>query len=93
MPALPEWELKPHGTAAAARRHRRNGETVCEACRQAETLASAEFRERHPEYVAARKKASRDRYRTARAAGLSVADAKTAMASPARLQQVLAGAS
>ena len=29
-------ELKPCGTAAAARRHRRSGEPLCDACRQAE---------------------------------------------------------
>lgn len=29
-------ELKPCGTVAAARRHRRRGEPLCDACRQAE---------------------------------------------------------
>lgn len=32
-------ELAPHGTAAAARRHRRRGTPLCEPCRQAERAA------------------------------------------------------
>lgn len=38
MPGAP-WQphlLKPHGTAAACRRHYRRGEPPCEPCRQAE---------------------------------------------------------
>lgn len=38
---LVEKELKPCGTTAAARRHRRNKETVCDACRAAEAAARA----------------------------------------------------
>lgn len=39
-----ERELKPHGTLAAARRHRRHGEEVCDACRAAEREATAATR-------------------------------------------------
>lgn len=35
----PRGQLQPCGTAAAARRHRRNGEPMCDACR---TAAQAE---------------------------------------------------
>ncbi|MGH6656563.1 MAG: hypothetical protein ACRDVE_15330 [Actinocrinis sp.] len=32
----PDWQLRPHGTAAAARRHHRHGTPLCEPCRQHE---------------------------------------------------------
>ena len=93
MGARPDWELKPCGTPAAARRHRRNREIVCDGCRQAEALASAEFREQNPEYVAARAEEYRGRYRAARDAGLSSREAKSVALSAARFGQFLAGAS
>jgi hypothetical protein len=33
----PDWQLRPHGTAAAARRHYRRGTPVCDPCRQYES--------------------------------------------------------
>lgn len=39
-------DLKPCGTPAAARRHRRRGETVCDECRAAERAATATARTR-----------------------------------------------
>jgi hypothetical protein len=42
--------LKPCGTVAAYRRHFRNGETPCEACRAAENARQvARYRKRHPD--------------------------------------------
>ena len=43
MPAnpWPEWKLKPCGTPAAARRHWRKKEPLCEACKQAHRNESA----------------------------------------------------
>lgn len=93
MGALPDWELKPCGTPAAARRHRRNGQDVCPRCKQAEALASAEFRDSRPDYVAARTAAYRRRYRAARDAGLSSREAKFVACSAARFEQFLAATS
>ena len=37
-----EWhDVRPHGTEAAARRHRRRGQKPCEACLRAENAAHA----------------------------------------------------
>jgi hypothetical protein len=83
----PDWQLRPHGTAAAYKRHYRRGETPCETCRRAETLRVAEWRERTG-YDADR----RDRYRAARAAGLDNYDAQ-ALRSTRRFQQAMGGAS
>ena len=41
----PDWQLRPHGTAAAARRHYRRGERLCESCRQYEIRRHAGRRE------------------------------------------------
>jgi hypothetical protein len=37
-----EWQLAPHGTLAAYRRHYRRGTPVCEACRQAKARYNAD---------------------------------------------------
>lgn len=84
----PDWQLRPHG-----KRHYRRGEKPCEACRQAQALRTAQWREAHPEYEAARHAARAGRYRAAREAGLGSRRASYAMRSQARLEQVLAGAS
>lgn len=47
-----ETALKPHGTAAAYRRHYRHSEMPCEACRRAMALAAAEYRKRLAEAAA-----------------------------------------
>ena len=39
-------ELKPHGTAAAYKRHRRHGETPCDACLLAEAQRQHDLYER-----------------------------------------------
>lgn len=42
-----QWDrgrLKPHGTMAAVRRHRRRSERLCESCRQAEQRDAADRR-------------------------------------------------
>ena len=39
-------DVKPHGTTAAARRHYRHGEKLCESCRQAEQRRKADLRQR-----------------------------------------------
>lgn len=50
--------LKPHGTMAAVRRHRRNHEPLCDLCKQAELENKAERdNERRAKDVAARKAA------------------------------------
>ena len=41
----PDWQLRPHGTAAAARRHYRRGERLCESCRQYEIRRHAQRRQ------------------------------------------------
>jgi hypothetical protein len=48
----PDWQLRPHGTAAAARRHYRRGERPCESCRQYEARRNAGRRERVREEAA-----------------------------------------
>jgi len=53
-------ELQPCGSEAAARRHRRNGEPVCEDCARAENDA---HRDRLATADAARKQRARDRDR------------------------------
>ena len=40
--SLEDWQLQPHGTAAAARRHYRTKTPVCDLCKQHEHLRSAE---------------------------------------------------
>lgn len=44
MPRLEDWQLAPCGTEAAARRHRRRGEPVCQACLRAERVRRQERR-------------------------------------------------
>lgn len=39
--AAPDWQLAPHGTAAAARRHYRRNTPLCDACRQWESRRRA----------------------------------------------------
>lgn len=41
-----DWQLMPHGTTAAYRRHYRRGERPCGPCEQAYAIAAAERRER-----------------------------------------------
>jgi len=43
---LQDWQLRPHGTLAAYRRHQRLGTPLCEACRQAKTRDNADRRRR-----------------------------------------------
>lgn len=64
-----DWQLSPHGTRAAYRRHLRDGEHACEACLQAERRS---WHDRKDAHNAAR----RERYRRARQAGLSAREAK-----------------
>lgn len=84
----PDWQLRPHGTPAAYRRHYRRGERPCEACRRAEALRHADRGDRTGEYAA-----KRERYAAAREAGLGAAEASFASRVPGRLEQILAGAS
>lgn len=37
MSPRPDWQLRPHGTAAAARRHYRRRTPVCDSCKQYES--------------------------------------------------------
>jgi hypothetical protein len=69
---FPDWQLRPHGTAAAYRRHlRREGKPVrCPVCLEGEALRQQEWKDRTA-YNAAR----RQRYADAVAAGLSKAEA------------------
>lgn len=51
--------LKPHGTMAAVRRHRRYGESLCRPCQQAERRDSADRYDparRHAAYLAERQR-------------------------------------
>lgn len=59
-----DWQLRPHGTRAAYRRHLRRGERACESCLQAERRA-------WPGRSDAANARRRERYRQARAMGLS----------------------
>lgn len=61
-----EAGLKPHGTPAAYRRHRRRGEPACRACLDGEAERQREAKG-SPAYAARR----REKYADARAAGLS----------------------
>ena len=38
----PDWQLRPHGTPAAYRRHYRRGTPLCDFCRQGRKQLSAE---------------------------------------------------
>jgi hypothetical protein len=38
----PDWQLTPHGTLAAYRRHYRRGTQPCEACKQAKSRYNAD---------------------------------------------------
>jgi hypothetical protein len=64
-----DWQLSPHGTLAAARRHYRDGEKPCRACKQAE---QRDWAERGETYNAR----ARERYAQARAAGMSAREAR-----------------
>jgi len=64
-----DWELAPHGTLAAARRHYRRGTPVCEACKQA---AQRNWAGRSAVYSAIRSA----RYHAAKAAGQTYREAK-----------------
>jgi hypothetical protein len=67
----PDWQLKPHGTLAAYRRHLRRGERACESCLQAGRRSWS--------LRAARINAARaDAYRRARDAGMTAAQARIA---------------
>ena len=44
--AVPRGPLKPCGTTAAARRHRRRGEPVCDLCREADRVAAEAYNAR-----------------------------------------------
>lgn len=47
MSRRPPWLREPHGTEARARRHYRDGESPCPACREAERAARR--RRKNPE--------------------------------------------
>lgn len=66
MSGRPAWNLSPHGTPAAYRRHLRREEDPCTACSDAE--ARRQYARPGKEAWNARR---RERYATARAAGLS----------------------
>ena len=68
MSGRPWWNVSPHGTRAAYRRHLRHGERACERCLDAERMGWAA----RPAYEERR----RERYYAARAAGLSRDEAK-----------------
>ena len=87
MSPRPDWQLKPHGTTAAYKRHYRRGEKPCEACRQAERRRQA-GRDRKAEYAA-----RTARYAIAREAGISPPVARYVARVPARLERALAGVS
>lgn len=45
-PSDMKWRwISPHGTPAAYQRHKRNGESACDACRQAHVLKTQEQKE------------------------------------------------
>jgi hypothetical protein len=63
--------LKPHGTPAAYRRHRRRGEDACRACKDAESQRQAAWKN-----SAAYAERRRERYAGALDAGLSRTEAQ-----------------
>lgn len=73
MSRRPAWDLSPHGTAAAYRRHLRHDEKPCDACTEAE--ARRQFARPGKDAWNARR---RERYAAARAAGLSYDEAHAA---------------
>jgi len=48
----PDWQLRPHGTAAAYRRHHRRGEKPCESCRQFKARDMQDWKARKREAAA-----------------------------------------
>lgn len=48
-------QLAPCGTGAAFQRHKRNGETPCDACREAKNAEAREWLAAHPEVAAQRR--------------------------------------
>ena len=68
MSGRPFWDLTPCGTPAAYRRHRRNGEKPCAACKRAEAQYNSR---RWADKAEAVNAGRRERYAEWRAAGLS----------------------
>ena len=80
MSGRPWWNVSPHGTRAAYRRHLRHGERACEACLDAERGTQA-----GPRWDAYNDR-RRERYAQGRAAGLTREQAHSARSDRAALE-------